>query len=185
MDDTDAFGPDACDDFLQARFPAAANETLRQSLLQRTTGMLRRRRRWKRVGLAVALATCYAAGLGTMWLGMPSSPPSVTPQFVEIPSPPVEAVPAPSALATVEVGEGTSARVLELLALNSEENRNDLYRLAGRRYVEESGDLSAALRCYRQYLDKASEKELAISVEQDDYLLMTLKLARQKEKNNG
>jgi hypothetical protein len=176
MDDTDPF-KDPCEDFLQTHFPVPADDKLRQSLWLRTTGVLRRQRRLKHIGFVAALAACYATGLGSMWLWMPSSPGRGTPQSVAITAP----SPAPQ---PVVPDDRTPAVVLELQALNSDADRPDLFRLAGHRYVKETGDLAAALRCYRHYLDKSSEKDLAISAEEDDFLLMALKMARQKEKDH-
>lgn len=55
----------------------------------------------------------------------------------------------------------------------------DLYRQAGDRCSTEEGDLASALRCYGQALDAAPD-QVAVNP-QDNWLLIALKQARQKE----
>ncbi len=185
MDDTEGFGRDPCEEFLQSQFPVPVDGDRQRMLLLRTTRALRRRRRWKRLGLVAALAASYAAGVGTLWLCQATSPGTPAPQVTQQAADPVPKSPAVATLPPLVEDVGTPAVLLETLALNSETERGHLFRLAGRRYVEEAGDLSAALRCYREYLNGATAKDLAISVEQDDFLLMALKIARQKEREHG
>src|SRR5437763_12894465 len=73
---SDTLGPekDAFDDLLSAGGLPAADETWRQDLLRQTSRVLRRRRRWKRVGFVATLAACYVAGLATMRLWVPPMP---------------------------------------------------------------------------------------------------------------
>jgi hypothetical protein len=59
--------------------------------------------------------------------------------------------------------------------------RARLFRLAGARYLEEAGDIRAALRCYANALDVDPDADPTPGG-QDDWLLMALKDARQKEK---
>ncbi len=56
--------------------------------------------------------------------------------------------------------------------------------LAGDRHLHEKGDPLAALRDYSRALDHASAEELAISYEEDSFLLAALKLARIEENRN-
>ena len=64
------------------------------------------------------------------------------------------------------------------------DRRTLLYRKAGDGYLEQ-GDEVAALRCYRKSLDGARRSDLVIQPEQDSWLLMSLKIARQKESNDA
>ena len=68
--------------------------------------------------------------------------------------------------------------------IRNPERRGDLYRRAGDLYATEQGDLSSALRCYSESLDAGNEKDLTISTD-DHWLLMAIKDARQKEKNDA
>jgi len=173
--------PDPLDGLLQPPPPAPADDGLRRRLLDRTTRALRRRRRWRTLAWAAALAACYAAGvLTTFWLA---------PRRVEVvqvqpaPAPAPETQPAPVAPAATDV-DATSAVALEWKAFDADKPRPDLYRQAGDRYMQEKADPESAVRCYGQSLDGASDKDLAISPD-DDYLLMVVKAARQKEKNDA
>src|SRR5262245_63607479 len=78
MNDPPVSPPDDVEAFLRPPPPFPGAERLRQSLLQETTRLVRRRRRLKRLALAGALAACYMAGVLTMRLGMASAPPPET-----------------------------------------------------------------------------------------------------------
>jgi hypothetical protein len=143
-------------------------------------------RRWRRrVGLAAALAACYGAGLLTMkWMSAPpvsglaevaKQAPEPAPQVALRPSAPAEhpaREPVPSPLA------------LEWQALDSKEKRPELFRAAGDRYLEEAGDVQSAMRCYKNYLDVSSNEEAAVSAN-DNWLLMALKEAKQRENRDA
>jgi hypothetical protein len=167
MSDTPARDP--CADFLATPPPVSVDGALRQRLLEQTTRIIRRRIWLKRAGWAAALAACYLAGAVTVYLLHSPAPAQIVIVKQSAP-PPVEATTA-----------RLTAFVLENQALDSVQPRPELYRLAGDRYVAESGDLQSALRCYRQALDEASEQDLQIKPE-DNWLLIALKEARQKEK---
>ena len=68
--------------------------------------------------------------------------------------------------------------------LDSRDNRAALFFEVARRYLEEQHDLDSALRCYSQALDAAPRETLAIRPE-DNWLVMALKQARQKENNDA
>ena len=59
-----------------------------------------------------------------------------------------------------------------------------IYRRAADVYATEQGDLESALRCYSRSLDAGTDEDLAISPD-DHWLLMAIKDARQKEKNDA
>ena len=132
-----------------------------------------RRRRWVVRGRrAGALVACYAAGLASMWYW--SAPRLPAPyQVVSLP-------PAPPGL--IDPFRNDPPERLEKWAfLQSGEKRVELYRRAGDAYLGRD-DVRAALRCYRRALDGGRAVDLAIRAESDSWLLMSLKMARQKEK---
>lgn len=171
---------DVCEELLNLSTAAVGNQELRRSLLIQTTHQLRRQRHLRQVAFAVALAGCYLAGLGTMWLLM-----------YRTPMPNVAWVAAPSMDGTEEVmgqisdaavlayDHGVPAPILEHWAtIVGEEYRSSTYRQAGDRYLEQTGNLESALRCYARSLEVGSEDTLTISEEEDNWLLMALKMSR-------
>jgi len=169
--------PDPMDALLGPPTPSGAEEALRRRLLARTTGALRRRRRLRLAVWAAALVTCYAAGGLTMYWFAPQKV-----QIVKVKESPASA-PAPQPSPTPPAAEPPSAIALEWKAFDADGSRPDLYRQAGDQYAR-SDDPVSAVRCYGQSLDGASDKDLSISPN-DDYLLMILKQARQKEKDDA
>src|SRR5262245_38351686 len=106
---------DPIEQFLNTPAPLAGDDRLRQTLLLRTTQLLRRRRRLKRLGLAAALAACYLAGLATVRFFTPPAadtgvPPAGDPRQAEQPRPPA---PPPPASAPREQDADAPAVVLE------------------------------------------------------------------------
>jgi hypothetical protein len=145
---------------------------LRQSLLLQTTRRLRRPRWLRRAALAAALAACYGAGLLSMRLLTPTPP---------IPSPTVAAVQQPKEDAPQAPAAAVPAVAVELRAARAADpERARLLRQAGERYLNEEIDPEAALRCYSKALDAGSEEDTKFS-DRDDWLLMAIKNAREKE----
>lgn len=159
--------PDPLGDLLAAP-PSAGDGPLRAQLLERTRRVLGRRRLWRRAGWASALAACYAAGLLTM---RALAPPAPQPEVVRQQEPARHDEPAP-------------ALAKEWQAFDNTERRAELYRQAGEQYMKEESDPESALRCYAQALDAGGREDLAVNTK-DDWLLMTLKNARQKEIRNA
>jgi hypothetical protein len=58
--------------------------------------------------------------------------------------------------------------------------RAALLRQAGHRYLEEEADPEAALRCYSKSLDAGTKDDAKFSPN-DDWLMMAIKNAREKE----
>jgi hypothetical protein len=185
MPESTDFTPDPLDDLLRPAVTAGADEALRRRLLDQTTRALRGRRRRRVVAWAAALAACYVAGVLTVyWLGPRRIERIEIVRNVPAPAPPlVMPQPAPVAPALLDA-KPTSAVALEWKAFDADQHRPELYRKAGDRYLRENADPASALRCYGQSLNGASEKDLAISAN-DDYLLMLVKNARQKEKDHA
>jgi hypothetical protein len=169
---------DPVDDLLASR-PGPASAALRQSILGRTAGVLRRRRWTRRAAWAALLAACYAVGVLTPrpWAGpTPAPPPEVTRTLERPPEPPPQPPSVPPA-------EG-SALALEWRAVEADVGRADLFRRAGQRYLREEGDPLGAVRCYAHALEKPAAGDLTVRLD-DDWLLMALKDARQKEIQNA
>jgi hypothetical protein len=157
-----------------SRSSTAEVEALRRAVLHRTTRVLRRLCWLRRGAVVIALSACYLAGAATMRL---LTPPSVVTVVVDKPGEP--APPAPNVEPLPHETE-PRALALEWDALDHPEKKVESYRRAGDRYLAESNDVQAAVRCYKQMLDAGTEKDWIIAPD-DNWLLMALKEARQKE----
>ena len=168
--------------FLGTDFAGPAPTALRQALLAKTARVLRRRRWRRRLAWAGALAACFVAGMGTMTFWRNSAPPASQEQLDS----PVAAEKEQVALVTRHARHEPPPSLLELewRAFDSSDNRAALFFAVARRYFEEQHDFDSALRCYRQALDVASKEDLAIRPD-DNWLVMALKEARQKETDNA
>ncbi len=164
---------DICDDVLTPPSRPADADRLRRTVLDRTSRLVRRRLWMRRAGLGAALAACYVAGVLTTRFLAPAPR-----EVVTIP-PPAEAVPLPE----------PSPRTLPAPAVEDWAARADdgeraaLYRRAGDRYLDEESDPLAALRCYTKALSSGAG-ESSFSPE-DNWLLMAIKNAREKEKRDA
>jgi hypothetical protein len=168
------------DEFLERGF-GGANPQLREMLLARTTSVLRRRRWRRRVSIAGALAASFLAGMVTMRFALPANDPP-QPDLAHQPAPSVQS-PALAEAKAPAAPQRESVLELEWRAFESADKRAELYRQAGDRYLLEHRDVQSALRCYRQALDAGTAESLTISAS-DNWLLIALKEARQKEKNH-
>jgi hypothetical protein len=157
---------DLPDDSLDAALRPNAGLTgaakLREAVLARTTGLIRRRRRTRRCILATALAVCYAAGLATAALRTPADQRTTSPVIVS--SLPMKSNDPPS-------GEAVAAKL----------TRKESVRRDADQCLLERGDVKEAVRRYDLFLKLASADDRAISPGQDSWLLMALKDARSKE----
>jgi hypothetical protein len=167
--------PDPIGDFLNRDFACAPDEPLRAALRQRTTFVLRRRRRLKRAALALGLLLPAAIGVGWFLatLGTEEQPEDkpVAPVVVKVtPRETPKELPGPA----LSPAERLHAQALHDIA----EQAASLLR-AGDSYLE-ADDCDAALRCYRQYLTLAGPEALVIA-DTDNWLLVALKNARRKE----
>jgi hypothetical protein len=171
---------DDLDELLSGQQPPPERPELR-AVIVREAGRVQRRRRWVIRGRRViVLAACYAAGLASMrfWSPPPQpSPPAIVerPPDAEPPSPPAVADP---------YRYDPPERIEKWAFLQTGEKRVELYRRAGDGYLVRD-DVQAALRCYRRALDGASAADLAIRADTDTWLLMSLKMDRNKEKRNA
>ena len=169
------------DDLLRPR-PAPPADVLRRTLLERTSRRVHFRRQLRRAALVAAAVLVYAGGLATAWLARPPAPePAVIVVQVPAPAPPAPAPPEKPPAVAPEPKSPPSPAELELEAertlVRGESARR--FREAGDGYLS-AGDLQAAVRCYRNFLDEAEEAERAVSSE-DSWLLISLKSARSEE----
>jgi hypothetical protein len=181
MSDTPPTDRDPVDDFLAAAAPPPCPDGLRQALLLETTRLLRRRRRLKRLALAAALAACYAAGLATPRLWAP--PPAGDAGPRRDPPPVAERVAPPDRPPEPDSDLGP-AELERWAAAVSKGERAAFLRRLGDRHMRETGDVEAALRCYSGALDAGSEQDQAVAAD-DNWLLIALKQAREKEKRHA
>ncbi len=167
MNDT----PDPAERFLVPSPGPAPDGAFRENLLRRTTQVLRGRKRLRRFGVAAAavVAACFVVAAVARFVSPPAPRPA--------PEGPVATRPA-------EPDAGLPAVVLEWRAFDRPEQRADLYRRAGDLYVRQENDLEAAVRCYGNALDAGTNADLEIKPE-DEWLLMAIKDARQKEKGHA
>jgi hypothetical protein len=180
---TDTPDRDPCEELGRTGPPPPADR-LREALWRRLRRRLRRGRWWKRAAVAAALAACYAAGFGTARLAPEPAPDQRAVLFRDEIQPPHVAIGQFRQTFGAAASAPVSPREQEWQALDSPQQRPEAYREAGDRYVAEEGDYQSAVRCYREALDAGSERDLAIR-QDDSWLLMVLKDARQKEKRDA
>ena len=170
--------PDPLEDMLHPPSVPPENEALRQAVFARTRPVLRRRRVVRQFAYAAAVAASFALGFLVLRLvSRPNPSPQPNETVQQLPSPQrAEEPPAPVA--------AEPALVREWQAFESEDHCSELYREAGDLYVAEENDLQSALRCYTNALDMGTKQDLTISAD-DNWLLMAIKDARQKESDHA
>jgi hypothetical protein len=181
MPESTGFTPDPLDDLLRPTTMDGADEKLRRRLLNQTTRVLRSRRRRRVAAWAAALAACYMAGVLTVYWFGPKRIERI--EIVRNVPPPEPTAPAPVKRAVPDA-KPASAVAMEWKAFDADQHRPEMYRKAGDRYMNQDADPASALRCYGQSLNGSADNDLAISAS-DDYLLMLVKNARQKEKDHA
>ncbi|HEY7311022.1 MAG TPA: hypothetical protein VH643_16780 [Gemmataceae bacterium] len=170
--------PDPLEGLLHPTSVPPENEALRQAVYARTRRVLRRRRVVRQVAYAAAVTAAFALGFLVLRLvSRPNPSPQPDETVKQLPSPRgSEELPAPVA--------AEPALVREWQAFDSEDHRGELYRQAGDLYLDEEHDLQSALRCYTNALDTGTKQDLTISAD-DNWLLMAIKNARQKESDHA
>jgi hypothetical protein len=119
------------------------------------------------------MAICFVAGL---WIA-----PEFRPAPLRLVESAVMIAPAVPRSPTI-----VSLPELEQQAEQAEDvERARIYFVAGRRYASELGDWHSAMRCYQQALDAAPKEAEQIDPKSDDWLLIALKIERQKERENA
>jgi hypothetical protein len=168
---------------------------LRDMVLAQTLGVMRRRRRWKRVGVATGLLICYLAGMATplSWIGAHSGGrqphESLATEGEESPAEPRTDKPvqlADSSDWAVQLQRPHDfafrpAPGTEQLARARKPSKYEIVRRDGDRMLRQPGNLALAVRRYHVALDLASAEERAIAPGEDSWLLMALKNERMKE----
>jgi hypothetical protein len=141
-------------DFLQPM------DVTRARAFEATLGVIRRRRWTRRICAALILAAVYAAGL-------------VTPAVFDHRSEPARTEPptVPQPVTTPLRAPDLESRALMVKGAE----RALLLKAAGDRYLNETGDVEAALRCYRGVLSLASSDERTHFDPADTWLLAALK----------
>ena len=169
--------PDPLDGMRRPPSPPDAEE-LRRTVYAQTRRVFHRRRRLRQCAYGIALAASFAAGLLVMRVATPINPSPQPEEVVEkrdVPRP-VEKPVAPE--------PDAPALVREWQAFDSDDRRAELYRRAGATYLQEESDPLSAVRCYANALDNGTEQDQNVSAH-DDYLLMAIKIARKKERNDA
>lgn len=162
------------------RLPQPSGE-FRDTVWQRTAGVVRGRR-WRRRVIAVGgVLVAYAAGLGTAALvSIRVAAPTASRPVVAAAEPAGESL-AGDLEATRDLGALSARELEEQVPLNPLSERPRLLKLAGDRYLADWGDVQGALRCYRQLLDRLPPGERTAHAPGDSWLLVTLKNARLTE----
>jgi hypothetical protein len=173
--------PDPLEGMLRPPSVPPESEALRQAVYMRTWGVLRRRRLVRQFAYAAALLVSFGAGLLVMRVTTrPAPAPDLSARSVsESESPSSNNPPSAS-----PESPKPPALVKEWNAFDSEDRHGELYRQAGDSYLEEEYDPQSALRCYTNALDHGTKQDLTISAD-DNWLLMAIKGARQKENNHA
>ena len=154
---------------------------LHDALLQRTSRLVRRRSRVRRVRQLCALAAAYAAGLATMravWTEARPAPPAPQPSLVA--SAGTKKTPTAQAKAqepTRDLARLSAAELRRMVPGAPRERQIRLLQLAGDRYLYASADVASALDCYRQVLELTPPDEVGPPREHDSWLLAELKLS--------
>ena len=164
MSSTNRPESDSVEALLGSRRPVP-DDGFRQSLLGQTSGVVCRRRRVRRVVFSAALAGCYLAGVATTQLWTLQAEPGAGGVAVD----PVDR----------RAESPTDREIAESFPLVPANFAN--IRRVSDRYLYEEGDMSRALRCYGQALDRATPEERTNLSEEDSWLLKAIKLARIEE----
>jgi hypothetical protein len=154
---------DPLDDLLRPRTPAVPDAVSRRRLLDETTRELRRRRKRRRLTSIASLVGAYAAGILTVFAVQPPDIPAVRERVL--------------VARTIHVSD--SGAELEWRALDEPADAPVLYREAGNRYLA-ADDPADAIRCYGNALDSGSPEANEVK-DDDNWLLMAIKIARRKE----
>jgi hypothetical protein len=169
---------DDLDELLLPKPPPAEPSAVHDAVMADARRVQRRRCWLVRARRVVIAAVCYVGGLATVWSwsGRHESPPPAVVERDTTPDPPAAPTPA------VDPYRNDPPERIERWAfIQSGPKRAGLYRRAGDEYLRRD-DVDSALRCYRTALDGGSPADLAVRADEDTWLLMSLKVARQKER---
>jgi hypothetical protein len=167
---------DDFDDLLMPRTPPQEPAALREVVSRDAIRVQRRRRIVVRGRRILVPVVCFVAGSLAMWLLTPARKTAVTDALGVA----KEKEMSPT-IARDPYRNDSPERLERWAFLQAGEKRADLYRRAGDLYLGRD-DVEAALRCYRRALDGVTAADLAVRADRDTWLLMSLKMARQKER---
>ncbi len=156
---------------------------LRGDVLARTMPVLRRRRVARRFGVVLACVGCYLAGAVNMQL-WDAAGTAEEPRIAHTSAQSRPELKSPGSLEDSSHVGTWQARQAAQLSEQSDYTFQEL-REAGRDAWRQTRDLETAIRLYAKALEVATPEELAISVDSDDWILMSLKEARSKESHNA
>jgi hypothetical protein len=177
--------PEPLEDFLQHPPGMLPSAELQQSVLARTSAMMRPQpsRRWPVVA-AVAAAVLLAIASGYFGLRLAHVDPAPKKEIVEhkLAPPPEKPQPLLEEPPPV-VFKQISPLDLEWIAFDAAEEaqRVRLFFQAGDLYLDRHQDYESAVRCYQQALDNCEAQELEINPN-DNWLVMAVKRDYRKEK---
>lgn len=180
MDESNQDEPllDGVDDVPESAFDSApVRAAFQDEVYAETVRVLRGKRRRRKLKWAAALGAAYAAGILTI-IAIPDAP--MPPTAPEVERTPV--VPA----AVEQPNTGTeSMPYYEALALAlhraEPDERATILRAAGDHYFEGYNDLAEASLYYRQYLAALSPEERLQPSSGDNWLLLTMRQAWEKD----
>ena len=157
---------------------------LRDAVWRRTAHRVHGRVRRRRALVAAGLLVAYGIGVGTAHLfgTAPTAPPAfVARNIPEVQTPQAEpaekAAEDPLPRQLLLDPEGLARRIAEA----PREERAHLLELAGNRFLADLGDIKSATQCYRGALELMPPAERTQFGPNDDWLLASLKQARQQE----
>ncbi len=142
----------------------------RAEVFDRTVQVIRRKRRHKRLAGIGVLCAAYAAGLLTVLACQPPPPETILAEVRASDPPAVE-----------QVTQVPSPAEVEWRLFDQPEFSQGLYRLAGDLHLADA-DPAQAVRCYGNSLDAGQTQDLEVEPD-DSWLLMAIKQARKKERN--
>ena len=159
------------------RTPTVPNEALREALLAQTTGIIRKRGRWKRAGIVAALFACYLAGAATvsLWRLPESTRAANVGNSIAVATPNGSLATAPTSRLVRPEDDQIPDPAAKQRVASTKLTPYERLREAGDMQLEQRGDIAAAARKYQQALHVASDHERAIALDQDSWLLMALK----------
>lgn len=148
-----------------------ASPQLRDSVLSRTTGIIRQRRRMRQAGIVAALVSCYLAGIATVSLRLSSR--DVNRAIAQSPTgsnaeSSQAATRKPVRPEDDQIASNSAQPVVRLTPY-------ERLRRTGDQQLEQFADIAAATRSYEKALQIASTDQRQIAPDHDTWLLMALK----------
>ena len=150
--------------------PDVDTSALRESILNQTTGVIRRRCWARRAALGSALAVCYLAGLCTMHVWQTDKPRQLAAAVNARIVAPDNVAPKHKDVAKAETEKRAKPK-----SARPKCSRFEVICRISDRYLYRDADAIAAIRGYRRALRVATPEELKICPQRDSWVLMALK----------